>query len=263
MSEVWDFGIVIVSQLLFFGLGWIFFMKQLFKDYEVHERSVQAIFSVMFALSCTMFELIIFEILDVLEASSRSMTWKVGLHTILVLLIFFLPLLIIYSLVKSVGLSEFHPLLTSTVLFLVPLSWILPLTTSGWLIFIYFFWKIGDNFPILSQKHGILSIEQAISRIGIIGVTVMALLSGFGAVNAPYTCMSYFARQVTPDDLQILERKLKQTLDMIVVKKRKLLLKELEIKNSAFSKGGGYLSGGLFNRVLGSFSTRSSNEQLR
>lgn len=39
-------------------------------------------------------------------------------------------------------------------------------------LFIYFFWKIGDNFPILSPKHGIFTIEQAISRIGIIGVTV-------------------------------------------------------------------------------------------
>lgn len=107
MIEIWDLGIVIVSQLAFFGLGWVFFMKQLFKDYEVHERSVQAIFSVMFALSCTMFELIIFEILDVLELESRYLTWKVGLHTILALLIFFLPLVICYSLVKSIRISKF------------------------------------------------------------------------------------------------------------------------------------------------------------
>lgn len=68
------------------------------------------------------------------------------------------------------------------------------LTILIWLIYLYLFWKVGDPFPILNPKHGILSIEQGVSRIGVIGVTVMALLSGFGAVNYPYTSMAYFIR---------------------------------------------------------------------
>uniref|UniRef100_A0A8C9J4G8 Golgi pH regulator conserved domain-containing protein n=1 Tax=Piliocolobus tephrosceles TaxID=591936 RepID=A0A8C9J4G8_9PRIM len=66
-----------------------------------------------------------------------------------------------------------------------------------WFTFIYFFWKLGDSFPILSPKHGILSIEQFISWVGVTGVTLTALLSGFGAVYYPYTFMSYFLRNVT------------------------------------------------------------------
>ncbi|VDN88788.1 unnamed protein product [Brugia pahangi] len=57
----------ILFYVVFFLFGWFFFMKQLFRDYEVHKRLVQILFSITFALSCTMFELIIFEIIGFLE----------------------------------------------------------------------------------------------------------------------------------------------------------------------------------------------------
>ena len=44
-----------------------------------------------------------------------------------------------------------------------------PLTLITWCAYFYIFWKLGDPFPILSPKHGILSIEQGISRVGVIG----------------------------------------------------------------------------------------------
>uniref|UniRef100_A0A1I8BES1 GPHR_N domain-containing protein n=1 Tax=Meloidogyne hapla TaxID=6305 RepID=A0A1I8BES1_MELHA len=131
--------------------------------------------------------------------------------------------------------------------FPIPLSWVIPLTLICWLITIYAFWRLGDNFPILSAKHGIFSMQQAVSRVGVVGVTVMANLSGFGAVNAPYTCMSIFMRPVTEEDIAQLERKLRQNLDMIVAKKRKLALKELELSRTSIE------SVSLFKRVLGSF----------
>uniref|UniRef100_V9IGI9 G protein-coupled receptor 89 n=1 Tax=Apis cerana TaxID=7461 RepID=V9IGI9_APICE len=49
----------------------------------------------------------------------------------------------------------------------------------------------------------------------------MALLSGFGAVNYPYTSMAYFMRPVTYADVQAIEKRLLQTMDMIVAKKEK------------------------------------------
>jgi len=86
---------------------------------------------------------------------------------------------------------------------------VLFLTLIAWCFYLYLFWKLGDPFPI-SNRNESFSIEQCISRVGIIGVTTMAILSGFGgmkkkndffqinfvcfflAVNCPYTYMTYF-----------------------------------------------------------------------
>ncbi|KAK7803128.1 hypothetical protein U0070_004167 [Myodes glareolus] len=202
-----QFAFHLLSGILFFGFGWLFFMRQLFKDYEVRQYVVQVIFSVTFAFSCTMFELIIFEILGVLSSSSRYFHWKMNLCVILLILVFMVPFYIGYFIVSNIQLLHKQRLLFSCLL---------------WLTFMYFFWKLGDPFPILSPKHGILSIEQLISRVGVIGVTLMALLSGFGAVNCPYTYMSYFLRNVTDTDILALERRLLQTMDMIISKKKRM-----------------------------------------
>lgn len=52
----------------------------------------------------------------------------------------------------------------------------------------------------------------------------MAFLSGFGAVNYPYSSMAYFMRPVSINDIQTLERRLLQTMDMIVAKKKRIAL---------------------------------------
>ena len=46
----------------------------------------------------------------------------------------------------------------------------------------------------------------------------MALLSGFGAVNYPYTSMNIFMRSVSQEDVSKIERKLLQTMEMISMK---------------------------------------------
>ncbi|KAG8136634.1 putative Golgi pH regulator-like protein [Naja naja] len=185
---------------------------------QVRQYVVQVVFSVTFAFSCTMFELIIFEILGVLSSSSRYFHWKLNLCVILLVLVFMVPFYIGYFVVSNIRLLHRHRLLFACVV---------------WIIFMYFFWKLGDPFPILSPKHGILSIEQLISRVGVIGVTLMALLSGFGAVNCPYTYMSYFLRNVTDADILSLERRLLQTMDMIISKKKRIAM----VHRNMFQRG--------------------------
>lgn len=215
MSFFADCSVVFCSQFFFFGMGWIFFMRRLFRNYEVHHMAVQLVFSLTFSLSCTMFELVIFEILGVLDKSSRFFHWKLGLYSMLFTLIFLLPYYISYFLVGTLRFIHRR----STVAFFASVFWI---------AFLYMFWKIGNPFPILSSKHGIFSIEQGISRVGVIGVTMMAILSGFGAVNCPYTYMTYFMRHVTDADIQNLEKRQFQTMDIILSKKKRIALAKRE-----------------------------------
>ena len=70
----------------------------------------------------------------------------------------------------------------------------------------------------LASGHSQQSVSPGISRVGVIGVTIMALLSGFGAVNYPYTSMNIFMRSVSQEDVSKIERKLLQTMEMISMK---------------------------------------------
>ena len=57
----------------------------------------------------------------------------------------------------------------------------------------------------------------------------MALMSGFGAVNYPYTSMAIFMKSVTQADVTQLERKLMQNQDMVIAKKKRIVLAEREL----------------------------------
>ncbi|XP_038065975.1 Golgi pH regulator-like [Patiria miniata] len=222
MAFFLDSFVMFTTQILFFLGGWIFFMRQLFKNYEVRHVIVQLVFSATFALSCTLFELIIFEILGVLNTNSRLFHWKFDLYAILFILIVILPFYVAWFIFTNIRIVQNRHLT-------------FPLTLGAWLVFVYFFWKLGDPFPILSRKHGIFSMEQVMSRIGVIGVTIIAVLSGFGAVNCPYTYMAYFVRDVSDADIQAHDRKLLQVMDMILTKKKRILLIERDQLQQASS----------------------------
>lgn len=76
----------------------------------------------------------------------------------------------------------------------------------------------------------------------------MALLSGFGAVNYPYTSMVIFMRTVSAADMAAVERRLLQTIDIIVSKKKRVALAEREARERA-QKMQSPAGGGWWHRV--------------
>lgn len=128
----------------------------LFEDYEV-KLHIQALFSITFMLSLSMFELIIFEIVDVLSPDTRWLNWQFDIYVMLILLIFVLPFYMFYLVVSYYVSPQPLRFGLATILF------------SAWM---YLFYLVGSPFPIVSDKaqtSGLLTIEHGVSRIGVIG----------------------------------------------------------------------------------------------
>lgn len=244
MEIISDVIVIFASQVIFLLFGWMFFSQKLFRDYEVQHTVVQLLFSVTLSLSCSMFELIIFEILGVLNANSRFFYWKITIYIMLIMLIFILPSCISYFIVSNSRLKRNQ-------LFVKVGS------VALYVVFICIFVKIGDQFPITSPNYGALSIEQGLSRVGVIGVSLIGVLSGFGAVNYPYTSMTCFMRTVNRSDVLQLEKKLMHNYAMIADKKKRIAEKEEESKSQRAS---GWSVGSYAFSLLGSSDSESVSE---
>ena len=70
----------------------------------------------------------------------------------------------------------------------------------------------------------------------------MAVLSGFGAVNSPYTYSSYFLREVTDTDILLIEKKLLNTHKVIVSKKKKIAIKRHRMYIQGLNDSGGWFN---------------------
>ena len=137
-----DSIVVLTSQFAFFLFGWIFFVKMLFKDYELHHRVVQLIFCINFSLSCTMFELIIFEIVDFLDIGSRYFWWYFAIYSMLFMVVILTPFYIIFFVLSSSRL--------------VSVNMRLPLSILVFGLYFYLFWKVSNCPPPTPDSRNLL-----------------------------------------------------------------------------------------------------------
>lgn len=144
--------------------------------------------------------------------ATRRLHWLFDVYSLLVLLVFVLPTAQVYLILIDAGWRTASAVRGSAV---------------AEILFLYTFWRIGDPFASTSRSiRSMVSVEAGMSRILIIGTTMLAVLSGFTAVHLPYTYLSSFIRPVREKEVYQLETRLLSSLEDVRRRKYEILESE-------------------------------------
>lgn len=193
-------------------------------------RRIAAItFSSTIALSAVLTELLLCEISNSFNPTARSVALQVTVTSLLGLLVVAIPLLGIYSVVSKSGYK-----FSGEQKGRLWLAWILEF--AGYTLFLIGFWTIGELIPDSKSINDTLRDHQnlfqaCLDRLGITGVTLMALLSGFASVSSIWQNFGPKMKPVAETDITRKQAGLDATIDMIGEKKERL--QQLQRKMSA------------------------------
>ncbi|EPE30190.1 hypothetical protein GLAREA_12913 [Glarea lozoyensis ATCC 20868] len=217
-------------------------------------RVIAIAFSTTVALAAVLAELILCEISSTLNPVARGLALKVTIPTLLFMLVVFIPFLELQSIVSASGWN-FQRTAEGR---LPRVAWLLQL--CGFILWLAGFWWLGKGIPgtyihkIASQPGKGLS-EACLERVGIIGISLMALLSGFAAVSNPWQTFGIRPKPVTEADISRKQAGLDATNDMLAAKRSRLRALQRKMNETPTE--------GFMNKVLGSIRGSPDTQELK
>ena len=269
----YEFFVLGFTFFLYYTVGWVF-LHLLFST-NLKSTACTLIFCMTFAVSISLFQLVIFEILGLFDSRSRWIAWKANLLYMICNILVFLPFTLFWSLAYDFSIKGWKSIAGATCL-LTPYLWLFlqisPFSHNEGGITGQIFERVGMATD--DGVGGILGLRgdeaalglvrsdffsDCLSRIGIIGVSVMAVLAGFGAVATPRNYLSWMGAGVYSIDIHQAQRRLTATVEALVKKRRQEVLAVTE--NASESASGWF--GGVFEMMRGRKDTLSPEEIRR
>lgn len=204
---------------------------------EVHEtpKLVKAAFALTSGTSFLVFFLVLCEFGQWIP-SIRSLSWHISITCLALLIVVVLPLLLDhYYFSDGTSLSNRDKHCCTVLAFATQL---------------YLFYRIGDFIPTGSFEPQSF-LAACVLRVGFLGISAMALVSGFGAVSAVWSVFTK-SRVVSDFEVTRLRQSISSSHDQIATKARSL--SKAEARDAQDES--------LLTRLIGS-STSSEAERLR
>ncbi|KAK6074407.1 g-protein coupled [Seiridium cupressi] len=233
---------------------------------SIRRRVAAGAFSTTVGLAAVLAELILCEISDLVNPQARATALKITVPTLLFFLIVVIPFLEFQSLISGSGWS-----FQKTSKGRVPrTAWILQFAVFG--LWLFVFWSLGNLVPVGSElMHSGTAMKPSgetgglaracLERIGVIGISLMALLSGFASVSSPWhTFVSRTSRKpVTDADIARKQAGLDATNEMLLTKRHRLQTLQRKVAaDTSSAQNSGFLT-----KVVGSFRGSGDASEIR
>jgi hypothetical protein len=258
---------------------------------STRRRLAAITFSTTIGLAIVLGELILSEIADVVSAEARDTALRVVVPTLLVLLVLLIPFLEIQSLLAGSGICSFQ---RSSRGRFPRWAWTLQAVGFGIWLFVFWSigkavprqgeasdfesflysraakvrgsfdatgmsiasrWRGGDATTLADEWNPDVLARACLERIGVIGISLMALLSGFASVSSPWHMFTDTTRRrkrpVTEADLTRTQTGLDTTGELLMTKRHRL--RTLQRKSAATADSNASVgSQGVMGKMIGS-----------